>query len=144
MSARSRGNETWMLQAERRGGAMPSDVEPEIGRFDRVAAVVVDFASRGRFLLVVLGGLLGWLIVGFFVQFGRVWLNCGVAGIAWITLLLVFAVENSNRRRDQALQRKLNAVAGALAEFMTAQDVDDRRVHELRAAVGLEDRESVD
>lgn len=64
--------------------------------------------------------------------------------MGWTTLLLVFAVENTHRRSDQAVQRKLNAIAEALAELMDANAVPERFAGELRAAVGLEHRESTD
>jgi low affinity Fe/Cu permease len=70
------------------------------------------------------------------------------------TWLLVALLQNAQRRADQATQHKLNAIAAALAELMreradpnepdartTARMAAARR--ELRAAVGLEERESV-
>ena len=39
-------------------------------------------------------------------------------------------------------QRKLNAIADALADFMRETNVNDQQVDELRAAVGIEHRES--
>ncbi|MGH3713324.1 MAG: hypothetical protein ACRDT4_07680 [Micromonosporaceae bacterium] len=58
-------------------------------------------------------------------------------------------MQNSQRRADEAVQHKLNAIADALADLMGAIGqsappglLEDRA--ELRAAVGLEDRESAD
>ena len=122
----------------------PSDISSERSRFDDVAEVMIRFASRGRFLLIVAAAFSIWLAAGYVGGFEAIWLNAGATGIAWITLLLVFAVENAQRRSDQAVQRKLNAMADALADFMEAADVPDRHSEELRAAVGLEKRESAD
>jgi low affinity Fe/Cu permease len=122
----------------------PSDVSPRRSRFDAIADVVVGFTSRGRFLLIVTCCLVAWLGAGFIVGFDSTWLNAGGAGIGWVTLMLLFTVENAQRRSDQAVQRKLNAIADALADFMAAEDVPAKHVEELRSAVGLEERESTD
>lgn len=64
-----------------------------------------------------------------------------------ITFLLVALLQNSQMRADEALQQKLNAIADGLADLMEALS-DERSNHlagdlrELRAAVGLELRES--
>ena len=57
-------------------------------------------------------------------------------------LLLVAILENAQRRSDQAVQRKLNAIADALAEYIGPSGDYDRPVRELQSAVGLEHRES--
>jgi len=63
-----------------------------------------------------------------------------------VTFLLVALLQNTQTRSDQAVQDKLNEIADALADLMESladerpqlrQDCD-----ELRAAVGLEQRES--
>ncbi len=66
-----------------------------------------------------------------------------------ITFLLVVLLQNTQKRNEQALQHKLNAVADGLADFMEhfAEDDSERRaakedlagdIEDLRAAVGLE------
>lgn len=62
-----------------------------------------------------------------------------------ITFLLVALLQNTERRANDALQQKLNAIAEALGDLMhhLRDDPDaESDVKELRAAVGLEDRES--
>jgi len=59
-----------------------------------------------------------------------------------LTVLMVALLENEQRRSDQAVQRKLNTMAVALADFVGKQDVDPHHVEQLRAAVALEERES--
>ena len=63
-----------------------------------------------------------------------------------LTLFLVALMANHDRRSEQALHRKIDALAEALAVVIEGPDGDDVRVHakELRAAVGLQDRESTD
>lgn len=64
-----------------------------------------------------------------------------------VTFLLVALLQNSQTRSDLAIQQKLNAIADALADLMDAQAPAATRdlqqdLRELRAAVGLEQRES--
>jgi low affinity Fe/Cu permease len=65
-----------------------------------------------------------------------------------ITFLMVALLQNTQTRNDQATQHKLNAVADGLADLMAhmaAQVPDsslDKDMRELRAAVGLEAKES--
>jgi low affinity Fe/Cu permease len=64
-----------------------------------------------------------------------------------ITFLLVALLQNSQTRSDEALQQKLNAIADALADLMASQSTANKKnlaadIKDLRAAVGLEDRES--
>ena len=63
-----------------------------------------------------------------------------------VTFLLVALLQNTQKRADEAVQHKLNAVADGLADLMEALAEDHRRLHvdstELRHAVGLEERES--
>ena len=64
-----------------------------------------------------------------------------------VTFLLVALLQNTQTRADAAVQHKLNAIADALADFMSnaaeSADSDELRqdLKELRAAVGLEERE---
>ena len=64
-----------------------------------------------------------------------------------ITVLMVALLQNSSMRSDEAVQQKLNALADGLADLMEAiAGADNERLahdqRELRAAVGLEQRES--
>jgi low affinity Fe/Cu permease len=122
----------------------PSEVTADRGLFDRFAAWASHLVSRGPFFLVCALGIGAWALGGVFVGFSDRWLAWGAIGMATVILLLVAVLENAQRRSDQALQRKLNAMADALADFMCGTHIDDRRVEELRSAVGLEHRESTD
>jgi hypothetical protein len=65
-----------------------------------------------------------------------------------VTFLMVALLQNTQTRSDQAVQHKLNAIADGLADLMAKtprrDDADGLAtdVKELRAAVGLEQRES--
>lgn len=67
--------------------------------------------------------------------------NFAKAAAGFVALL-----QNTQTRADQATQDKLNAIADGLADLMKPAARNDSMLHqdlmELRAAVGLEDRES--
>ncbi len=136
---------------------MPSEVSTRLGIFDRFAGAAARLASRAPFFV-------------FCIVLVVVWLGQGVIGVLFtgdpgrlldsvyqleinttttiITFLLVALLQNSQTRADKALQHKLNAIAEGLADLM-AELADRQRddklrqdVAELRAAVGLENRES--
>ena len=112
--------------------------------FDRFAESASEFASHAVFfigctLLVVI-----WLPS--YVVFGNLntWQLIINTLTTIITFLLVALLQNSQRRSDQAIHHKLDALADGLADLMAAHaddDLDDD-VNELRQAVGLEHRAS--
>jgi low affinity Fe/Cu permease len=125
----------------------PSQVDAHLSLFDRFADRASTVVSRAPFfafcvLLVVL-----WLPSYF--AFGSIdtWQLIINTITTIVTFLLVALLQNSQTRSDQAIQQKLNAIADGLADLMTAQHESSDRdlaadVRELRAAVGLEERES--
>jgi low affinity Fe/Cu permease len=134
----------------------PSEVSAKLSVFDRFAGATATWASRAPFfalsvLLVVL-----WLLEGairiaatgkpatFLDQTYQLQINTLTT---IVTFLLVALLQNTQTRADAAVQHKLNAIADALAEFMAhnAERSGDEKLRddllELRAAVGLEERE---
>ena len=120
----------------------PSEIDDERGGLDRLADVTATVVSRAPFFLAVVAGISSWFVVGILDGFSNRLLNVGMVGMTLITLVLVALLENQQRRSEASVQRKLNAIADALADFMERDRVDDAQVTELRHAVGLEDRES--
>ena len=120
----------------------PTEVSGRRGRFDQIAAAIVHAVSRGPFFSAVVGGVAIWLALGLVTGFSDTWLAAGSAAMSVVIVVLVAVLENAQRRSDQAIQRKLNAIADALADFMCETNVDEAQVDELRAAVGIEHRES--
>ena len=113
------------------------------GPFDRMADRVTYFLSRGPFFVLSLTALVAWFAVaGPWMGFSGGWADAAMLALSGVSFILLALLENAQRRSDQAIQRKLNALADALADFMANEDVDDEQVEELRAAVGLEHRES--
>src|SRR3954464_4971853 len=125
---------------------MPSEVSSRVGFFDRFAGSAALLASRAFFfafcvLLVVL-----WAPTYFVLRDVDTWQLIINTVTTIVTFLLVALLQNTQTRSDQAVQDKLNEIADALADLMESladerpqlrQDCD-----ELRAAVGLEQRES--
>jgi low affinity Fe/Cu permease len=113
--------------------------------FDRFAGWTADFAGHAAFfigcvLLVVL-----WGPSFFLVNSLNTWQLVINTITTIITFLLVALLQNSQRRGEQALHDKLDALAEGLADLMehTSGDRDRelaRDVDELREAVGIEQR----
>jgi len=117
--------------------------------FDRFAGRSAEFVSRAPFftfcvLLVVLWAPT-YFLVGNFDTYQLI-INTPTT---IITFLLVALLQNTQKRNEQALQRKLDAVADGLADLMehfAAHDPERRAakedlandIEDLRAAVGLE------
>jgi low affinity Fe/Cu permease len=64
-----------------------------------------------------------------------------------VTFLLVALLQNTQKRAEDAVQRKLNAIADGVADLMQhlSEDADAAQLRrdrdELRMAVGLEERQ---
>ena len=118
--------------------------------FDRFAGRSAEFVSRAPFftfcvLLVVLWAPT-YFLVGNFDTY-QLLINTPTT---IITFLLVALLQNTQKRSEQALQHKLDAVADGLADLMdhfAANHDPERRaakedlagdIEDLRAAVGLE------
>lgn len=136
---------------------MPSEVSSRIGFFDRFAGLAARLASRAPFFAFCLLLVIVWLVQGvtLIVSEGslRAFLDSQYqleinTTTTIITFLMVALLQNSQTRTDQATQHKLNAIADGLADLMehlAAQSPDsslDEDMKELRAAIGLESRES--
>jgi low affinity Fe/Cu permease len=127
---------------------MPSEVSAQRSLFDRFADRASTVVSRAPFFAFCVLLVILWLPSYF--AFGSIdtWQLIINTITTIVTFLLVALLQNSQTRADQAVQQKLNAIADGLADLMAAQkqgaksvDLSDD-IHELRAAVGLEQRES--
>lgn len=119
-----------------------SDVNEETTWFDRAADMTSNAVARPPFFLISLGIVLIWAVAGPFLHFSHHWVDSLVVVVALVTFLMVALLENEAWRGNKATQRKLNALASALAEMMASSDVDQEHVRQLNAAVGVEKRES--
>jgi low affinity Fe/Cu permease len=124
--------------------ATPSDINGQVGFFDRFATTVARFASRAAFFALCVLLVLVWAPSYFLFHSVDTWQLIINTVTTIITFLLVALVQNTQERSDKAIQQKLNAIADGLADLMQAVGQDrpallhDRE--ELKAAVGLETR----
>jgi low affinity Fe/Cu permease len=134
----------------------PSEVSSRVGFFDRFAGMAARLASRAPFFAFCLLLVILWLVQGVVVVVSRgshAFLDAQYqleinTTTTIITFLMVALLQNSQTRTDQATQHKLNAIADGLADLMEhlasehpESDLDNDML-ELRAAIGLEAKES--
>jgi Flp pilus assembly protein TadB len=134
-----------MTDRKRRAQPMPKGrnmADQKAKLFDRFAEASADVVSRAPFfvacvLLVVVWAPTFWLFPS--VDTWQLVINTATT---IVTFLMVALLQNSQRRAEQAIHQKLDAVADGLADFMEhlggdqpgfAKDIDD-----LRRAVGVE------
>ncbi len=120
----------------------PADVTDERGWFDHFADKAQDVAARPVFFISCAALVLAWAVVGPFVNYAHGWVDVIQTAMGLVTFLLIALLENDAWRANKAAQRKLNAIALALAQLMEAEKHDPEHVRQLNAAVGLEKRES--
>jgi len=120
----------------------PAEVSHERGWFDHFADKMQDIAARPTFFLGCATLVLVWAVVGPFVNYAHGWVDVIQTSTGLVTFLLIALLENDAWRANKASQRKLNAIAEALAHLMEADDKNPEHVRQLRSAVGLEKRES--
>lgn len=128
--------------------SMPSEVTPYLSIFDRFATWADRFVSRAWFFAACVLLVVVWLPSYFLVRGVDTWQLIINTATTIVTFLLVALLQNTQTRANDAVQHKLNAIADGLADLMeaTSSHRSDRSlridVTELRAAVGLDDRES--
>lgn len=136
---------------------MPTEVSSRVGFFDRFAGGAAHLSSRAPFFAFCLMLVILWLVQGLVTVLAKGNLSSFLNGqyqleinttTTIITFLMVALLQNSQTRNDQATQHKLNAVADGLADLMESLSSRSpepqltKDAAELKAAVGLEDRES--
>ena len=117
--------------------------EPKPTAFDRFAERASRFASNGVFFTICLAAVVIWTpTIAFFssVDTWQLVINTLTSVLAF---LLIALLQNSERRYDEALHAKLDAVAAGVADLMEdsagrERDGVRRHIEDLRAAVGLE------
>jgi len=126
--------------------ANPSEIDDRRGWFDELAAHAEDVVSRDVFFIVLVILTALWVPSYFMFHTLDHWYLAFAIPAEMVTLFIVALLANHDRRSEQALHRKVDALAEALAVVIEGPDGDDVRRHatELRAAVGLEDRVSTD
>lgn len=114
--------------------------------FDRFASYSSKLVSRAWFFVACVLLVLLW--APSILWFGAIdtWQLIINTITSIVTFLLVALLQNTQKRADDAVQQKLNAIADALSDLMGTVAENHPDLHrdrdELRDAVGLEDRES--
>lgn len=127
---------------------MPSEVANHIGVFDRFATHASNFVSRAWFFVMCVLLVVIWAPSFLVLPDIDTWQLIINTATTIVTFLLVALLQNTQKRADDAVQHKLNAIAEGLSDLMGRLSRDhpdlghDR--DELRQAVGLEERESAE
>jgi Low affinity iron permease len=113
--------------------------------FDRFAEAASEFTSHAVFFIACTLIVLVWLPSYFAFRSLNTWQLVINTLTTIVTFLLVALLQNSQRRSEQAIQQKLDALADGLADLMVWMGNDERGseeinadVDELRDAVGIE------
>jgi low affinity Fe/Cu permease len=122
---------------------MPADVSAHVGWFDTFATGASKFVSRAWFFAFCVALVVVWAPSIALIHNISTWQLIINTLTTIITFLLVALLQNTQERSDRATQDKLNAISAALSKMAAAQGLK-KDADELRAAVGLEDRESSD
>ncbi|SDM60715.1 low affinity iron permease family protein [Allokutzneria albata] len=125
---------------------MPSDVSGRLSVFDRFATHTSNFVSRAWFFVLCVLLVIIWAPSYFLLDSTDTWQLIINTMTTIVTFLLVALLQNTQKRADDAVQHKLNALADGLSDIMAHlsknyPDLDHDR-EELRDAVGLENREN--
>lgn len=122
---------------------MPSEVDGKRSWFDRFATRVAELSSRAIFFALCVALVVAWAPTGLLFGFSDTWQLLINTPTTIITFLLVALLQNTQKRSDDAMQQKINAIATGLTELMLKHH--DPRVREtareVAQAVGLEHRE---
>jgi low affinity Fe/Cu permease len=116
---------------------------PRRATFDRFAETAARFVSRGFFFTACLLVVIVWIPTVALFNSVDTWQLVISTLTSVSAFLLIALLQNSERRYDEALHHKIDAMAAALADVIDyEQDRDPeqlkRHLDDLRAAVGLE------
>lgn len=117
--------------------------------FDRVAGWASDVVSRAPFFVFCVLSIAIWLPSLPLFEDSEAWQLPINTFTTVVTFLLVALLQNSQRRTELAMHRKLDAIADGLADLMQQSSEADGRdieadVAELRQAAGIEMESSDD
>ena len=110
--------------------------------FDRFAEAASEFASHAVFFIGCVLLVVIWAPSYFVFRNLNTWQLIINTMTTIVTFLLVALLQNSQRRNEEAINQKLDAVADGLADLMEHLSEDDDQLHqdmdELRRCVGVE------
>ncbi len=117
--------------------------EARRGPFDRFAERSAEFVSKAPFFAFCVVLVVVWAPSYFLVDDFDTYQLLINTPTTIITFLLVALLQNTQRRGEQAVHKKLDALADGIADLMRhfADENNDLRkeIEDLKAAVGLEE-----
>ena len=125
-----------------------SQPEQPVNRFDRFAEGVSQFVSKGWFFTAAVVVVLLWFPTLLLIPSVDTWQLVINTLTSVLAFLLIALLQNSERRYDEALHRKIDAIAAGLADVMErvdrGEDGDDgelrEKIESLRESIELERR----
>ncbi len=124
------------------GGAAQVREQARKGYFDRFAQRCAELVSKAPFFTFCVALVVVWAPTILLTDFDT-WQLLINTPTTIITFLLVALLQNTQRRGEQAIHKKLDAIADGMADLMShfADDNDGLRaeIEDLKAAVGLEE-----
>jgi low affinity Fe/Cu permease len=116
-----------------------------VNRFDRLAESVSRFVSKGVFFTGAVVIVLLWTPTILFISSIDTWQLVINTLTSVLAFLLIALLQNSERRYDDALHHKIDAIATGLADLMENIDKRDaealqHHVETLRESIKLERR----
>jgi hypothetical protein len=126
---------------------LPTDVDGDPSLFDQLATAVAGYVSRAWFFALCVLIVLIWAPSYWAFRNVDTWQLIINTATTIVTFLLVALLQNTQRRADAAVQRKLNAIAMGVHAIIgqtgdPQRGVPDGVLDQLDAAIGLEVRES--
>src|SRR4051794_41252534 len=92
--------------------------EDPVNRFDRFAEAMSQFVSQGAFFTAAVVVVVIWIPTIFLIPSIDTWQLVINTLTSVLAFLLIALLQNSERRYDDALHRKIDAIAAGLAEVM--------------------------
>lgn len=121
----------------------PTDMRDRRTRFDHLAERASAVVGQAAFFTASLLAVIAWIPTILIFSSVDTWQLVISTITSILAFLLVALLQNSQRRNDVALHRKLDALTVALIAVISDDAGDDARretLRDLRAAVGLEER----
>src|ERR671918_2262614 len=106
----------------------PSQLEDSANRFDRFAEAVSQFVSKGWFFTAAVIVVLLWFPTLLLIPSVDTWQLVINTLTSVLAFLLIALLQNSERRYDEALHRKIDAISEGLAEVL--ERVEEREPDE--------------
>ena len=104
--------------------------------FTRIAKWASHASGRPLTFVIAVGIIVVWLVTGPIFKFSDTWQLVINTGTTIITFLMVFLIQNTQNRDQEALQIKLDellrAVEGAHNTLLDLEDLDEEQLDEIR------------